>query len=87
MHKAWIEIAALILAVLCAMGVLLNKQAREKGIGPRTLQGLIVSIVGPVILILGLEKVLTAETIAALVGAMIGYVMPKPGKESAGKEV
>lgn len=67
--------------------VLLTQNLRLRSIGPRHIQFVSVCLIVPTILILGLEKVLTSETTATLIGGLAGYLLsglgryepPKPG--------
>ncbi len=76
-EKFWFECLAFVIGGAVAIFVLRNKITQEKGIGARTIQALVVCLIGPIILALGLEKVLEGQTIAALVGALVGYGIPK----------
>jgi hypothetical protein len=49
-------------------------------IGPRHIQFVSVCLIVPTILILGLEKVLTSETTATLIGGLAGYLLSNLGK-------
>ena len=81
MNKSeWLAIYAISVrgVVIC---LFLNKVVRTKGPGNRTIQVVIVCIVGPMVLIPGMQKILNAETFAALVEAIIGFAVPRPGKQ------
>ena len=52
-------------------------------IGPRHIQFVSVCLIVPTILILGLEKVLTSETSATLIGGLAGYLLSNLGKFEA----
>lgn len=69
-EHGWIEIVSLVLGGACALRVL--QMAKAKGIGPQTLMALALCLLAPIVLILGMEKILSSETIAAIVGAMVG---------------
>jgi hypothetical protein len=77
----WLEALSVFFGSSLAIAVLRNRKTQEAGIGPRTIQALVVCLIAPVLLILGIEKVLTSETIAAMVGALIGYGIPKAGSD------
>lgn len=49
-----------------------NRKAREVGIGPQTIRALTISLGVPLLLTLALEKALMGETVAAVVGALLG---------------
>lgn len=76
-EKFWFECIVSVVGGAVAIAVLRNRKVQEAGPGPRTLQALVVCLISPVILALGLEKILSGETIAAMVGALIGYGIPK----------
>jgi len=61
--------------VLGVIGVFLHRIIRGMGFGARVIQLVTLLLIVPTILILGLEKILTSETVAALLGALIGYVL------------
>ena len=79
--KAWtVDLLALIVGGVVSVLILRNKVTTEKGIGPQTKQVLALSLLSPIVLILGVERILSRETIAAIVGGLVGYGIPK-GKE------
>jgi hypothetical protein len=55
-------------------------------IGPRHIQFVSVCLIIPTILILGLEKVLTHETSATLIGGLAGYLLSNIGKYEPQKQ-
>jgi hypothetical protein len=69
-EHGWIEIVALVVGGTIAALVLRGGQ--KKGIGPQIRLTLAVCLIVPMVVILGLEKILTRETIAAIVGALVG---------------
>ncbi len=73
----WIEAGVWTIGAVCAVLVIRNKVTQEKGIGPKTIQGLTISLGVPLLLTLALHKLLTGETIAALVGALLGIGVQK----------
>jgi hypothetical protein len=73
-EHAWIEIASLAVGGICAVMVLLI--GRSRGIGPQIRLTLAVCLIAPLLVILGLEKVLSSETVAAIVGAFVGAGVP-----------
>jgi hypothetical protein len=72
-----IEIIAWTVGLICAVLIARNQVTQQKGIGPRIIQGLTISLGIPLLLTLALEKVLTGETIAALVGSLLGIGIQK----------
>jgi hypothetical protein len=73
------EIGLLILMAIGLIGILIRIFKRDAmgkpGITTRSIQFLGVSLLIPTILLLGLESILSGETIATLVGAMAGYLL------------
>ncbi len=75
-----VELAAAGLMVIGLLAVFINRWKTGKGLGARVIQLLAVILVIPAILILALEKFLTAETVAALFGTLIGYLSSGIGR-------
>jgi len=80
----WVEMfasAVMLVSVLSIFFLVWRHQA-EKGqtINPRHIQFVSVCLIVPTILILGLEKVLTSETSATLIGGLAGYLLSGLGK-------
>jgi hypothetical protein len=50
-----------------------------RGIGPQIRLTLAVCLIVPLIVILGSQKILNGETIAAIVGALVGAGIPASG--------
>ena len=73
---------AIMIVYLC-IGIMLvgmiatfhNRAKRNKGIGGRAIQMLTVVMVVPSILALAVLDILKSDTVAALLGALIGYVL------------
>jgi hypothetical protein len=76
-EHGWIELAALAVGGVCAALVL--RAGREKGIGPQIRLALALTLIVPLLLILGMEKILSPESIATCVGALIGAGVPASG--------
>ena len=78
-----IEIVELIAAVMMALGlgaIIAQRIIAKKSFGARTIQMSAVVLLIPVILILGLEKILAAETLGTLIGGLIGYLLSGIGE-------
>jgi hypothetical protein len=75
-----VELAAAGLMVIGLLAVFINRCKTGKGLGARVIQLLAVIFVIPAILILALEKFLTAETVATLLGTLIGYLLSGIGR-------
>jgi hypothetical protein len=77
--------------LVAVAGVLLVvlRSRNEKGtlsVNPRHIQFASVCLIVPTILILGLEKVLTSETTATLIGGLAGYLLSNLGKYEPSKD-
>ena len=81
---ALVEIFASLVMLVSVVGAFWSlRRARTKSgtaIGPRHIQFVSVCLIVPTILILGLEKVLTSETSATLIGGLAGYLLSGIGK-------
>ena len=78
----WIEGGAWAVGAICAVLALLKKKTRDDGIGPYTTRALTLSLGIPLLFTFGMERVLTGETIAALVGGLLGIGIQKEQKNS-----
>lgn len=76
-----VEIVACTVMVLGLLGVFYERYRSKRGIGVRVIQLLTVTLVLPTILILSLENVLTGQTTATLIGAVVGYILSGIGKD------
>jgi drug/metabolite transporter (DMT)-like permease len=82
--RFWIEIIAA-LTIALAIGAVMY-QRLQQGSGPvniRTIQLLTIAVLAPLILILGLERVLEPSAVGALIGALLGYLLSGIGNEKA----
>jgi hypothetical protein len=52
-----------------------NEKLNSGGIGARIIQFTTIALLIPCLIILGLEKIIQGETIATIVGGLIGYVL------------
>jgi hypothetical protein len=75
-----IEIGCMIIMVLIVVGIFIQRIVTGKGLGARAIQFIAVGFILPIILILALEKILSAEATAALLGALAGYLLSGVGK-------
>ncbi len=73
--KQYIEVAAIGIMALSVVLVIAERSYSKRGIGVRVIQFLAVCFVVPAVLILSLERHLSNETTAALLGALIGYLL------------
>lgn len=72
----------MLVAVAGVLAVVLRSRNEEGtlSVNPRHIQFASVCLIVPTILILGLEKVLTSETTATLIGGLAGYLLSNLGK-------
>lgn len=80
--KSVIEIIMAIIMMISIIGIFLRSiwiTGQIKGIGARTIQFTCISLIIPCIIILGLENILKGETIATIIGGLIGYVLSGVG--------
>jgi hypothetical protein len=78
--KDWVELVAATAIPIGIIAVAWNRIATNKGLSVRAIQFLCLSIFVPLILILGLERILDGSAIGALLGALIGYLFANIGK-------
>lgn len=79
--KEVIELIAAAAMLFGLMGALYIRLKLRKGIGLRAIQFTAVILLIPTVLILSLEGVLASETVAALLGAVAGYVLSSLGED------
>jgi hypothetical protein len=75
-----IEIGCITIMVLITIEVMIHRIVLRKGLGARAIQFLSVGYIVPTILILALEKIMSAEPTAALLGVLSGYLLSDIGK-------
>lgn len=73
--KEYIELIAALMLPLGFIGFMWHRIATKKAIGVRAVQFIAVVFLLPIILILGMEKLLDGQTLAALIGGLIGYLL------------
>ena len=72
------QILEYIAGTIMLVGTLLifyERIKNQKGIGVRIIQLIVVILLIPSVFILAMEGILNTETVAALFGAMIGYIL------------
>jgi len=80
--------SGVMLVAVAGILVVVLRSRNEKGpleVNPRHIQFASVCLIVPTILILGLEKVLTSETTATLIGGLAGYLLSNLGKYEPSK--
>ena len=75
-----IELVCATIMVVGTFGLLVNRIVLRRGFGARVIQFLAVVLMVPGIIILSLEKLLSAETTAALMGGLAGYLLSDIGR-------
>jgi len=89
-YQLWVRIGIEIVAGLVMLGgiagIFWERTTTGRGIGVRVIQLATVLLVMPIILILALEGILEDQTTAALIGAVIGYVLSGIGKDEPSKQ-
>ncbi len=81
--RFWIEIIAALTIPIAIGAVLYQRHQGGGAISLRTLQVLAIAVLTPLILILGLEKVLEPSAVGALIGALLGYLLSGIGNDKA----
>ena len=80
-NVGWIvELVCASIMFLGLLGILIQRVLGGYGLGARAIQFLAVALIVPAILILALEHILMAETIAALLGGVAGYLLSDIGR-------
>lgn len=69
-----VELVLAVGVVLMPFAVLAERAFRKKGIGVRAIQFTGAAALLPAVVLLGLKGLMDGATIAALVGAFVGYV-------------
>jgi len=80
--KFWVEIIAALTVPICFVAVIIHRVRQDMGMGYRAIQFLALGAALPIVLILGLEKVIEAGTIGTLLGAVLGYVFSTSARQS-----
>jgi xanthine/uracil permease len=73
--KEVIELVAVGIMPFGLASIIYERIKHGKSIGVRVIQFLSVAFVVPTILILALEGILSTESVAALLGTIIGYIL------------
>lgn len=84
-NKVLIELFMSSIMLVVVVGIFIrslrrtNASLKPSGIGARVIQFTCVSLIIPAIIILGIERILEGETIATIIGGLIGYVLSGVG--------
>ena len=84
--RQWIEIIAAAAIPVAVAGAVLERVTIKRGIGVRTIQFIGISTISPLVLILALEGLLEKSAIAALLGALVGYLFSNIGQYNKRKD-
>ena len=79
--KTAVELAGLTLVAISVVALVVNRVKTGKGIGIRAIQFVAVPSVLVFLLVLGLERLLDAGAITAVIGVIVGYVFAKQGQD------
>ncbi len=85
MTKSIVEIAMLVIAVICAIGGVWNRIKVKKGIGVRFIQYLGLTVPVPIISILALEGRISQEMMGAIAAAAVGGILTGLGRDENSK--
>ena len=72
--RDWVELIAAGSIPLAVFAVFINRWHSGKSLGVRAIQMLAVAMFMPTIIVLSMEKALDGSAIAALIGAVVGYL-------------
>jgi drug/metabolite transporter (DMT)-like permease len=81
MTKSIVEIAMLVIAVVCGAGGIWNRFKLDKGIGLRFIQYLGLTVLMPIFVILALEGRISQEMTGAIAAAAVGGVLTGFGRD------
>ena len=84
--RLWIEIIAAAVIPVAVVGVVVERIIIKRGPGVRTIQFIGISVISPLVLILALEGLLEKSAIAALLGALVGYLFSNIGQYDKRKD-
>lgn len=79
--RFWIEIIAALTIPIAIAAIMYQRIQQGGAISVRTIQVLAIAVLAPLILILGLERVLEPSAVGALIGALLGYLLSGIGSE------
>jgi len=72
--RDWVELIAAGSIPLSVLALFVNRWHSGKSLGVRAIQMLAVAMFMPTIIILSMEKALDGSAVAALIGAVVGYL-------------
>jgi len=73
------EVIAALVMVVGLVGTFLIRWRLKRGIGRRAIHAMTIILVVPATMILALEGVLNSQTVAAILGAAVGYGLSGAG--------
>ena len=80
--KEWIEVISVLTIPFSAYFLIKYRKESDRGLGKRVIQFISIIIVFSLILVLGLEKILSTESIATLMGGLVGYLFAEFSKKN-----
>ena len=78
--KFWIEVVAIATMPIAIVAIIVERIARDRGIGVRVIQFLGICLLLPLTIILAIEGILERSAVGALVGAIAGYLFANIGE-------
>ena len=85
--KNWIEIVSLCFMGIGILGLFAERIIHDRSLGIRSIQFMTVLFIFPTILILSVEEILNTQTVATLLGALIGYLLSGISKDEKADKV
>lgn len=73
--KFYLEICMAFIMIISLLGVLYRTIKKGKGLGARVIQFTCICFIIPAIIILATRDILKGETVATLIGGLVGYVL------------
>lgn len=73
--KIYLEVFMATIMLVSLSGILYRTIKKDKGIGARVIQFTCVCFIIPTIIILATRDILKGETVATLIGGLVGYVL------------
>jgi hypothetical protein len=82
--RFWIELICAVTVPVGLLAIIINRIWLRKSLTVRTIQLVSLIVVLPLMTILSLEKILDGSAIAALLGALVGYLFSNIGRYDEG---
>jgi hypothetical protein len=78
--KDWVELIAVATGPFGLLLLMVQRLKTGKSIGARVVQFATVILLFPIILVLGLEKIIDSATIGTMLGGVAGFVLSRVGE-------